>query len=249
MSELNCKEFRLICTGGADAITNMAIDEALLGCFEKDANPILRVYSWSDSFTLGVSQKIKDHQELLQPNTSFAKRVTGGGVLFHGHDVSYSVVLPSDAFDTLDVKQSYEKLCSFLITFYEDLGLIPTFAKDEKATSASSSPYCQVGFEPYDILIEGKKIGGNAQRRMKDKIFQHGSIPFRKNNTYKEWQGYNLSDFGIELEEEELSEKLFLAFHKTFAIPLDYSCFSEKEEQLITALIKEKYANSTQEEA
>ena len=249
MSELNCKEFRLICTGSADAITNMAIDEALLEGFEKDANPILRVYSWSDSFTLGISQKIKDYQELYQPNTSFAKRITGGGVLFHGHDVSYSVILPSDTFGTLDVKQSYEKLCSFLIAFYEDLGLNPVFAKDEEATTTTNSPYCQIGFEPYDILIEGKKIGGNAQRRMRDKIFQHGSIPFKKNNTYTKWQGYNLGDFGVELGEDEVSEKLFLAFHKTFAMPLDYSCFSEKEEQLITALIKEKYANSTQEEA
>ena len=41
------------------------------------------------------------------------KRITGGGVLFHGHDISYSLLLSNDEFTGLSVKQSYEKICQF----------------------------------------------------------------------------------------------------------------------------------------
>jgi lipoate-protein ligase A len=38
--------------------------------------------------------------------------------------------------------------------------------------------FCFAGKEEYDLLIKGRKMGGNAQRRFKDVIFQHGSIPY-----------------------------------------------------------------------
>jgi lipoate-protein ligase A len=44
--------------------------------------------------------------------------------------------------------------------------------------------FCFAGKEEYDLLIKGRKMGGNAQRRFKDVIFQHGSIPIILN-----WKG------------------------------------------------------------
>ena len=253
MSELRSKDdlaiYRCLTTGTHDAVYNMAVDEALLKCFNATQAPILRLYSWSDSFSLGVSQKIEDYESFCAPHTSFAKRMTGGGVLFHGHDISYSIIVPSGVFGALGVKESYERICSFLLVFYEELGLSAVFAKDKKDITLSHSSYCQVGFEPYDILINDKKIGGNAQRRMKDKIFQHGSIPLKSNDTYQQMQGYNLQDFGISLSLEEATTKLTSAFCKSFAVSLVNSDFTEEEKQTINTLMKEKYANSPHEKA
>ena len=47
------------------------------------------------------------------------------------------------------------------------------------AANSKESWFCFAEREKYDILINSKKVGGNAQKRVKDIIFQHGSIPLR----------------------------------------------------------------------
>ncbi len=55
--------------------------------------------------------------------------------------------------------------------------------------------FCFAGKETFDILIDGKKIGGNAQRRLKNVIFQHGSIPI-----------INRSQFGLQYMKDRSPE-------------------------------------------
>ena len=138
---------------------------------------------------MGVSQdlsKIPKEINIQEYKHNFSKRMTGGGVLFHGHDISYSLIIPNSFMKELSVKQSYEKICTFLLEFYKELDLNVMYAKDDMNTILSKSAFCQVGFEAYDILANGKKIGGNAQRRAKKAIFQHGSIPLNNINHIKE---------------------------------------------------------------
>lgn len=85
--------FRVIITTKKSAKENMAIDEALLTSFEEDDLPILRLYTWEDSFTIGISQNFDNYDFTKEFNGNYAKRVTGGGVLFHGHDLSYSLII------------------------------------------------------------------------------------------------------------------------------------------------------------
>jgi lipoate-protein ligase A len=191
----------------------MAVDKFLFDNFKKNSMPILRVYEWRDSFTLGVSQNIDDIKD--NQNIEFAKRFTGGGKLKHGHDISYSLVIPSKILDSNGVKKSYEELCSFLILFYKDLSLSVEYAKDNRDIKLSKSPLCEAGFEPYDIVCGMKKLGGNAQRRTKDLIFQHGSIPVLKN------RGNSLEDFGISITKDEAKNRLIKAFSDTFSVDFD----------------------------
>ena len=95
---------------------NMAIDKALTISYQKDDIPILRFYTWENSFTVGLGQDLEhysDLKEIYKDNCS--KRITGGGVLFHGHDISYSLILSNSELGNLNVKQSYEKICQFLL--------------------------------------------------------------------------------------------------------------------------------------
>jgi len=159
---------------------------------------LCRIYEWeSNSCSIGISQDLlsikSKYPHIKEQN--FTKRITGGGILFHGHDISYSLVLPIDKFKNKSVKASYEHICSFLFAFYKKLGLEVDFAYKNKAINLSQSNFCQMGFEPYDILIEGKKIGGNAQKRTKDYIFMQGSIPLVSNTYQTKYSGYSLSNF------------------------------------------------------
>jgi lipoate-protein ligase A len=227
--------FRYIQDNFESAKTNMSIDKALAMSFKKEDMPILRFYTWQEGFTVGASQELKSYVQYLSIYNNASKRMTGGGVLFHGHDISYSLVLSSAMFEGLSVKQSYEKICTFLLQFYKDLGLNPTYAKETQGISLSKSDLCQVGYEAYDIIINGLKIGGNAQKRTKNMIFQHGSIPLFKTKGSCEF-GHSLEDLGIKLSYDEAVEKLKAAFVKTFHAHLEPSSLNEKEHEYLAKL-------------
>ncbi len=205
LDKLSTRGFRIIIDNEHfSAKENMDIDKELFYSFKKGDLPILRLYTWEKSFTYGVSQNI-DKIDLKYGNSN-AKRITGGGILLHGHDVSYSIISDTFSLKGMNVKKSYEYLCSFILEFYRSLGLKPVFAKDEKSIELQKSSFCQVGFEPYDIVINGKKIGGNAQKRSRDKLIQHGSIPLKKIEHPK--GGCSLEDFGIIINEQEAIKKI-----------------------------------------
>jgi len=240
---LNTK-FRLITSKQNSAKINMAMDEALALCFEPNDIPILRLYRWEKSFTLGVGQKISEYKYLKEYNGNYAKRITGGGVLFHGHDLSYSLLIPPSYLENLNVKESYEKICSFLLTFYKELGLDAKYVKDDETLQLSKSQFCQVGFEAYDIVVDGIKIGGNAQRRTKKFIFQHGSIPILEigiNDARKSEIGHDLHELGIDISFEKAEQLLIEAFKKTFGSSLELSQLNKKEEDKLSSLLKDKY--------
>lgn len=236
--------FRIILSGKNSAQTNMATDEAIATSFELDDTPVLRLYSWDDSYTLGVGQKIDEYIDLKKEyKGNFAKRITGGGVLFHGHDLSYSLIVPPSYLEGLSVKESYEKICSFLLSFYKKLGLDVKYVKDDESLILSKSPFCQVGFEAYDIVTNGKKIGGNAQRRTKKFIFQHGSIPIYEPNkiTLKDKVGHTLEELGVNTSYEDVEKLIQEVFQDTFDVKLETSSLNQKEQTRLAFLLKEKY--------
>ncbi|WP_198304721.1 lipoate--protein ligase family protein [Arcobacter vandammei] len=232
-------KFRLIISQNLSSKVNSNIDKALFKNFVNSQNPILRIYSWEDSLTFGAGQNIEDFSELknrYQNNVS--KRLTGGGVLFHGHDISYTILLSPNQIENKDVKETYFLICQFLIKFYENLGLKAHFAKDDENIILSKSPFCQIGFEAYDIIIDGKKIGGNAQKRAKFCILQHGSIPlFSKSSN--DFLGSSLQDFGINIGFIEAKDSLIKAFKETFEVEFINDDLDENEKNILKNLEEE----------
>ncbi len=203
------KEWRFVDSPSLSAKENMAIDESLL--LECKDIPVFRLYSWEPNcFSIGRFQKIEDVEDWQRYGKKWAKRITGGGLLLHGFDVSYAVVMPINLLGKRSVKESYEYICKFILNFYKNLGLNPNWAKDIFANSLSHSSFCQEGFEPYDIIIEGKKIGGNAQKRTKNFILQHGSIPIKTDK--RKHAGHSLEEFGIKLDINQTKKLLMREF-------------------------------------
>ena len=164
----------------------MAIDSAMFVSFSRGyIPPTLRLYGWDrEAFSTGRFQKPADvlnEDMCAKRGIAVVNRCTAGGTLFHGCGITYSVVCAvSDIPVEGTVRQSYRKLCSFLIHAYQRMGLNAAFALDEgyQDRRTCRMPFCLAGTEAHDILINGRKIGGNAQRRTRNVIFQHGSIPF-----------------------------------------------------------------------
>lgn len=245
------KRWRLIDTGLGEGAWNMAVDEALLMCYSQQDMPILHLYRWDNVISLGrfsVIEKSIDIEQLKKNHIGCVRRISGGGILMHGSDLSYSLILPRHACKE-GVKANYRYLCAFLLHLYEKLGLKACFVQ-ELGLERKHSNICLAGHEPYDITIEGKKIGGNAQRYTRNVIFQHGSIPMRLNETafdslFLEESGMlsaaSLQKCGVEISHEMLTELLIETFCETFEAEVVPSLLRPNEEQNAKELFEKKY--------
>jgi lipoate-protein ligase A len=164
----------------------MALDKMIFTRYLRDGIPVFRVYRWqAPSFTCGFSQDPGTELDLARCSSDgveIAKRITGGGILFHHDEITYSFVCDKqDVREPQGIFVSYREICGFLIRFYGSLGLAASFALESAGFKDRCAPHelCSASHEKYDIVINGRKIGGNAQKRGRQALFQHGSIPCR----------------------------------------------------------------------
>jgi lipoate-protein ligase A len=243
--------WRFIDTGSLPGAENMAIDEALLACFSSaESSSILRLYGWNPpTFSFGRFQKpaeIIDLHRCRAHGVQVVKRITGGGVIYHGAELTYSLVCPTDFIPGSGrVKEAFFQLTSFLIAFYRQLGLPAVHAVDHYPVEkrlGERTPLCFAGIEGCDILIEGRKIGGNAQRRLKNVIFQHGSIPIRsmanEGNKYLLQPDYgiierttSLEEQGVAIEHKQLADLLKNSFAESFNVILNHDILTAAEQK------------------
>ncbi len=253
------KTFRLIASGYTDAATNMATDEALfLSYKEKGGLPILRLYGWKPAaFSFGISQdpgRLFNAKALEACGISIVRRPTGGGALFHGNELTYCLVASTEdlGLETRDVKASYKKITSFLIEAYRSLGLEAAFAGDNNLQQDARhkiAELCSSRHEEYDIVIGTRKLGGNAQKRSKNIILQHGSIPIsfdrRQPKDCLRHPLPEIADLNSFLKRRittlEASEAVASAFASHFSAGLLDSVLDGSEQQLALFLKNNKY--------
>ncbi len=255
--------WRLISPEYNDPYTNMAIDEAILeGYLAGIVPPTFRIYGWKPAgISLGYFQKtdeVLNINNCQEQGIPFVRRLSGGEAIFHNKDVSYSIVCSTkDLFLPKLIKSSFKVLASFLINSYKTLGLKPCFFSEikSKTLEESHSSFCFAMRRDFDITIDGKKIGGNAQKRRKDIIFQHGSIPLkfdtkkiklliRENLKGVEEKTIDLKNaLGRKILFDEFASLLIDSFRKTFSVNLVNDKQTHFELKIAKILRKEKYAN------
>jgi lipoate-protein ligase A len=251
--------WRLVDTGPLDGARNMAIDEALLALFDPEASlPVLRLYGWNPP-ALSVG-RFQDPREVLdlprcrRAGVDVVPRITGGGVIYHADELTYTVVCaPRHIPRASSAEDTYRVLNRFLLAFYRGLGVRAGFAVDELTGTPEASrlgqrtAFCFSGCERYDVLAEGRKIGGNAQRRTQGAILQHGSIPLRdraqtgigflREAPREPWHPLaSLSALGVALPERELKEKLSGAFAGALGATFVPSALTDAERRKAASL-------------
>ncbi|WP_345975644.1 lipoate--protein ligase family protein [Sulfurimonas sp. HSL3-7] len=250
---ITAKRWRLIESGEGSAAWNMAVDEALLESFKEGDMPILRLYGWEPALTLGRfsgAGRSVDLESTEAQGIACVRRISGGGILVHGGDLSYSLILPRNLLRHRGVKESYRYLCGFLVNLYEKLGQKASFAQ-ELQLERESTNVCLAGNEPYDLLIGGRKMGGNAQRHTSGALFQHGTIPIsldeeRFGPLFLEESGLStaatLERLGIEVSIDALSELLKESFCESFGVRFVSGALRVSEAQRAGELLAQKYS-------
>ena len=112
--------------GKNSAAMNMAIDEAILAAQKAQANPTLRFYGWTQpAFSFGYFQDIAtevDVEACLADGIELVKRMTGGGTVVHGWELTYTLILPRGAGE-LSVSDAYQRIGQSLVKAFQKLGI------------------------------------------------------------------------------------------------------------------------------
>lgn len=195
----------------------MAIDDALLQSAPELGRPVLRFYGWSEpAASFGYFQRYSDVEKLtnLRP---LVRRPTGGGLVPHDKDWTYSVVFPpSHSWYALKAIESYRRIHEWVRETFAVRG-VNTELSPSKMSGESGQ--CFVGAEQFDLLHSGHKIAGAAQRRSRTGLLVQGSVqpPPGLNRTQweeamcsvaaKKW-GVMWDDFGASQSIEHLARRL-----------------------------------------
>src|SRR3989338_2822396 len=180
---MNDTKWRIIPLEEHDAFTNMALDEAASEALSRGQKnrdnirhdehdeaiasdseaPTIRFYKWKPSaVSIGCFQSMEDEIDLdvcKKLNVDTVRRRTGGGAVYHDNfgEITYSVIAPESMFPK-NIIESYKIICGWIIDSLALIGL-------------------QASFIPInDIIVNNKKISGNAQTRRNRILLQHGTI-------------------------------------------------------------------------
>jgi lipoate-protein ligase A len=169
------------------AAMNMSIDEALL---ESATLPTIRFYHWgSPALSFGYFGKFSD-VAIYAAKRDLVRRWTGGGIVFHGDDLTYSIVIPASdpVFDQSSIV-IYEKIHRRLAHALNGIGKSAELvgsarcADSRKLSGQRGVPTCFANPVRADVMMDGRKIAGAAQRRTRRGLLQQGSIQGISMNT------------------------------------------------------------------
>ena len=156
--------YRLIEEENYNAAMNMAIDHSLYLSSASSKIPTIRFYRWlNDSISLGAYQSNNDInlESCGKKGIDVVRRMTGGGAVFHSNsDFTYSFIAPIKIFQN-DIEHAYRQITSPIISTLNELGMDASLQRKN------------------DIMVQGKKISGNAAKLMNKGIYlQHGTLVY-----------------------------------------------------------------------
>lgn len=168
---------------------NMAWDELRLRLARDARYPLLRFYGWSEpAATFGRFQKFAEVRDWTRIRP-LLRRPTGGGLVPHLDDWTYSLVFPSgDAWHGLRARESYLRLHQWIQRAFGELGFAAELASAQKVVLGKAGR-CFAGAEANDLVFLGKKIAGAAQKRDRSGLLIQGSVqPPPKGIARAEWE-------------------------------------------------------------
>jgi lipoyl(octanoyl) transferase len=173
---------RLLPLLDADGPTQMAADEALL---EVATVPTLRLYRWQPAtVSLGYFQDYTTIAAQLPHAMPLVRRITGGGAIWHEHEVTYCLVgtLGHDGLP-LRVRDGYPLLHGAVRAALRHAGS----TIDQQSESVGDrryrdEPRCFASPAADDLVHgDGGKVLGSAGRVRGERVLVHGSLKLASN--------------------------------------------------------------------
>lgn len=136
---------------------NLAVEEYL---FSTSSEEVFLLWQNSPTVVIGKNQNAfaEINKPVLEKNgVKLARRITGGGAVYHDEgNVNYSFITPNAKTEGIDFSSYAEPILKALKT----LGVTATLSGRN------------------DIMVGDKKISGNAQHRVGNRVLHHGTLLF-----------------------------------------------------------------------
>ena len=156
----------------------MAIDEALLGRAAAEDRYQLRFYGWAEpTLSLGYFQSASE-RESHRPSIacSLVRRSSGGGALIHDREITYALAAPKIR-DARQAQRLYRLVHEAVCRLMRHKGVQATLFDMPKPAGLVAAPFlCFQRRTVGDVVLDGHKVVGSAQRRVRGALLQHGSI-------------------------------------------------------------------------
>ncbi len=203
----------------------MAVDAALIRCA---AVPTVRFYGWDPpAISVGRFQPGRvDLEPLRTSGLPLVSRMTGGGAIVHWHELTYSVTVPDDHHLVRGTTaESYAAIHGPIRCALAELG-VSAVARGEDS-EGPDPVLCFHRVTSLDLVAEGRKLVGSAQRRAHGRVLQHGSIILRGNELQPDTADVE-SLLGRPVGATELADRLAPAFGAVMG-PMEVSALTEAE--------------------
>ena len=189
-------------TGGA--AENMALDFLLLQRHRGDPAVRFRHYDWRrPAFTFGYSQKIGDVRSMLPgESVELCRRPTGGGLVDHREDWTYTLVAPrGHPLEAMRAIESYGAIHEALAAALRRQGVPARLQEPLGPETGGLAGACFARAETADVILgpAGMKIAGAAQKRNRNGLLFQGSVWRPAARPGIDWEQFG-EDFVAELE-------------------------------------------------
>lgn len=229
-------DYKFICDTNTNPYFNLAKEEYLL---KQTKDYYISLWINEPAVIVGINQNTVEEVNLSaldEYNVKVVRRLTGGGAVYHDlGNICYTVISKYDG-----IKNYYTEFTTPVIEFLKTLGINAEFSGRN------------------DIVVDGKKISGNAQTVFGDRIMHHGTLLFDTNpeiltkvlkvNKLKvESKGIKSFRSRVEniknmLKTDMTTKEFFDKLCKFMKKDFDEYKLSENDKKAINKLVEEKYS-------
>jgi lipoyl(octanoyl) transferase len=236
-------KLHLLPTRSAGAAENMALDFLLLQRYPDAESARFRHYEWRrPAFTFGYSQKLQFVRATIEgsaPNKAgstapgsydLCRRPTGGGLVDHRQDWTYSLVIPrGHSLEAERAAASYRAIHVCLVAGLRAQGVEARLQPPNEGTGEIEG-ICFQRAEVHDVIhaATGEKIAGAAQKRNKRGLLFQGSI----------WQ----PAAGVAVDWEKFGEDFAAGLAAALGLAAERTPWPDLNEDEVSGLA-EKYAS------
>jgi lipoate-protein ligase A len=158
---------------------NMACDFTLTNANVPGDDALFRLYTWRrPTISLGYHQKAADI-DLIKcklDGIDIVRRPTGGRAILHWGEITYCFIISiEDRYAKKALKDIYRRVHSAILKSVAQHGISIDYSEGRK-TSERHHPICFASSAGTELVMEGKKAVGSAQRLINSTVLQHGSI-------------------------------------------------------------------------
>ena len=242
-----------------DGSWNMAEDEHLFRSLSEKPHTILRFYAWKNpTVSLGYSQKVPEVVDIefcKKKGIDIVRRMTGGKLVLHNKEVTYSLTSSDTEIFTANLNDSYRLISEALMEGLKKIGLESSLASPAPQEYVRGNLPCFSYPSRNEVEVHGKKIIGSAQKRVGTKFLQHGSIPLEEDDdllkSISSLEGadekvrmISLTEaLGRSIDFDRTVEVFAQGIEDYFRVQLKRRSLEEKENESVRQIQKAKYGN------